>query len=206
MAFLIPYRLSTFCWALGSDSVRSVTGILQGAEHFFLLDSSLPFVPPGAVTVGRQERVSLVLVWDLTDAPSLSHRQGLVSPVVACGPHGASFLKPCTLTFKHCAQQPSQACAYSSNTSLLDAKDWKPLGQPGLISPGTSVVSCSLTSGGPLSVGLSFSYVSLNDPIGQSSCFMSFLCLSPSYLSVRTACPFIHLACFDSLLDLHAPL
>lgn len=131
MAFLIPYRLSTFCWALGSDSVRSVTGILQGAEHFFLLDSSLPFVPPGAVTVGRQERVSLVLVWDLTDAPSLSHRQGLVSPVVACGPHGASFLKPCTLTFKHCAQQPSQACAYSSNTSLLDAKDWKPLGQPG---------------------------------------------------------------------------
>lgn len=88
-------------------------------------------IPPGAVTVGRQERVSLVLVWDLTDAPSLSHRQGLVSPVVACGPHGASFLKPCTLTFKHCAQQPSQACAYSSNTSLLDAKDWKPLRQPG---------------------------------------------------------------------------
>lgn len=88
-------------------------------------------IPPGAVTVGRQERVSLVLVWDLTDAPSLSHKQGLVSPVVACGPHGASFLKPCILTFKHCAQQPSQVCAYSSNTSLLDAKDWRPLGQPG---------------------------------------------------------------------------
>ncbi|XP_035292378.1 UNC5C-like protein isoform X1 [Cricetulus griseus] len=88
------------------------------------------FIPPGAVAVGRQERVSLVLVWDLTDAPSLSHRQGLVSPVVACDPHGASFLKPCTLTFKHCAQQPSQACAYNSNTSLLDAKDWRPLGRP----------------------------------------------------------------------------
>lgn len=88
-------------------------------------------IPPGAVIVGRQERVSLVLVWDLTDAPSLSHRQGLVSPVVACGPHGASFLKPCTLTFKHCAQQPSQVCAYSSNTSLLDAKNWRPLDQPG---------------------------------------------------------------------------
>ncbi|XP_028738315.1 UNC5C-like protein [Peromyscus leucopus] len=88
-------------------------------------------IPPGAVAVGRQERVSLVLVWDLTDAPSLSHRQGLVSPVVACGPHGASFLKPCTLTFKHCAQQPSQACVYSSNTSLLDAKHWRPLGRPG---------------------------------------------------------------------------
>ncbi|KAL6078891.1 hypothetical protein STEG23_025461 [Scotinomys teguina] len=85
----------------------------------------------GAVAVGRQERVSLVLVWDLTDAPSLSHRQGLVSPVVACGPHGVSFLKPCTLTFKHCAQQPSQACAYRSNTSLLDAKYWRPLGRPG---------------------------------------------------------------------------
>lgn len=81
--------------------------------------------------MGRQERVSLTLVWDLTDAPSLSRAQGLVSPVVACGPHGASFLKPCTLTFKHCAQQPSQARAYSSNTALLDAKAWKPLGRPG---------------------------------------------------------------------------
>lgn len=129
--FLIPQSLLAFCWALGSDSVPTMTGLLQGPEHFYLLDSSPPFVPPGAVTVGRQERVSLVLVWDLTDAPSLSHRQGLVSPVVACGPHGASFLKPCTLTFKHCAQQPSQVCAYSSNTSLLDAKDWRPLGQPG---------------------------------------------------------------------------
>lgn len=127
--FLIPDSLSAFCWALGSNSVPAVTGLLQGAGHFHFLDSSLPFVPPGAVTVGRQERVSLVLVWDLTDAPTLSHRQGLVSPVVACGPHGASFLKPCTLTFKHCAQQPSQVCAYSSNTSLLDAKDWRPLGQ-----------------------------------------------------------------------------
>ena len=86
---------------------------------------------PGAVSVGRQERVSLTLVWDLTDAPSLSRAQGLVSPVVACGPHGASFLKPCTLTFKHCAQQPSQARTYSSNTTLLDAKAWKPLGRPG---------------------------------------------------------------------------
>lgn len=81
--------------------------------------------------MGRQERVSLTLVWDLTDAPSLSRAQGLVSPVVACGPHGASFLKPCTLTFKHCAQQPSQARTYSSNTALLDAKAWKPLGRPG---------------------------------------------------------------------------
>ncbi|XP_006202093.1 UNC5C-like protein [Vicugna pacos] len=88
-------------------------------------------IPPGAVSVGRQERVSLILVWDLSDAPSLSRAQGLVSPVVACGPHGASFLKPCTLTFKHCAQQPSHARTYSSNTTLLEAKAWKPLGRPG---------------------------------------------------------------------------
>ncbi|XP_060045735.1 UNC5C-like protein [Erinaceus europaeus] len=88
-------------------------------------------IPPGAVAVGRQERVSLVLVWDLSDAPSLSQAQGLVSPVVACGPHGASFLKPCTLTFKHCAQLPSQVCTYSSNTTLLDVKAWKPLGRAG---------------------------------------------------------------------------
>ncbi|XP_030877649.1 UNC5C-like protein isoform X3 [Leptonychotes weddellii] len=88
-------------------------------------------IPPGAVAVGRQERVSLILVWDLSDAPSLSRAQGLVSPVVACGPHGASFLKPCTLTFKHCAQEPTQARTYSSNTALLDAKAWRPLGRPG---------------------------------------------------------------------------
>ncbi|CAK6447018.1 unnamed protein product [Pipistrellus nathusii] len=87
-------------------------------------------IPPGAVALGRQERVSLVLVWDLSDGPKLSRAQGLVSPVVACGPHGTSFLKPCTLTFKHCAQVPSHAHAYSSNTNLLDAKkDWKPLGK-----------------------------------------------------------------------------
>uniref|UniRef100_A0A7N9DCG4 Unc-5 family C-terminal like n=1 Tax=Macaca fascicularis TaxID=9541 RepID=A0A7N9DCG4_MACFA len=60
-------------------------------------------IPPGAVTVGRQERVSLILVWDLSDAPSLSRAQGL----------------------------PSHARTYSSNTALLDAKVWRPLGQPG---------------------------------------------------------------------------
>nr|XP_025846656.1 UNC5C-like protein isoform X2 [Vulpes vulpes] len=89
-------------------------------------------IPPGAVAVGRQERVSLILVWDLLDAPSLSRAQGLVSPVVACSPHGASFLKPCTLTFKHCAQEPSHARTYSSNTTLLDAKVWRPLGRSGV--------------------------------------------------------------------------
>ncbi|XP_004379486.1 UNC5C-like protein [Trichechus manatus latirostris] len=98
-------------------------------------------IPPGAVAVGRQERVSLVLVWDLSDAPSLSRAQALVSPVVACGPHGASFLKPCTLTFKHCAQQPSHARTYSSNTTLLDAKAWRPLGRPGAY---TSRDECSI--------------------------------------------------------------
>ncbi|EPY76636.1 unc-5 C-like protein [Camelus ferus] len=61
-------------------------------------------IPPGAVSVGRQERVSLILVWDLSDAPSLSRAQGL---------------------------QPSHARTYSSNTTLLDAKAWKPLGRPG---------------------------------------------------------------------------
>ncbi|XP_074167107.1 UNC5C-like protein [Sminthopsis crassicaudata] len=89
------------------------------------------FIPPGAVALGRREQVSLTLVWDLSDAPSLSSTQALVSPVVACNPHGASFLKPCMLTFKHCAQNPAYACIYSSNTALLDAKDWKPLGEPG---------------------------------------------------------------------------
>lgn len=84
------------------------------------------------MAVGRQERVALILVWDLSDAPSLSRAQALVSPVVACGPHGASFLKPCTLSFKHCAQQPSHARTYCSNTNLLDATAWQPLGKSGV--------------------------------------------------------------------------
>ncbi|XP_074046257.1 UNC5C-like protein isoform X2 [Macrotis lagotis] len=89
------------------------------------------FIPPGAIVLGRREQVSLALVWDLSDGPSLLRTQALVSPVVACNPHGASFLKPCTLTFKHCSQNPSLACIYSSNTTMLDAKIWKPLSQPG---------------------------------------------------------------------------
>lgn len=123
------HRLSVFCWVPSALDFGLRVPALSAWPR--MLDSPQPFVPPGAVAVGRQERVSLVLVWDLTDAPSLSHRQGLVSPVVACGPHGASFLMPCTLTFKHCAQEPSQACAYTSNTPLLDAKNWKRLGRPG---------------------------------------------------------------------------
>ncbi|XP_028925649.1 UNC5C-like protein [Ornithorhynchus anatinus] len=85
-------------------------------------------VPPGAVEPGRMERVSLVLVWDLSDAPALTKSQALVSPVVSCGPHGTSFRRPCTLTFKHCAQLPSQARAFTSDTALLDPKDWHPVG------------------------------------------------------------------------------
>ncbi|XP_040839258.1 UNC5C-like protein [Ochotona curzoniae] len=100
--------------------------------YLMLQDAGISLlIPPGAVAVGRQERVSLILVWDLSDAPALSRSQGLVSPVVACGPHGASFLQPCILTFKHCAQQPGQARIYSSNTTLLDSKAWKPLGRQG---------------------------------------------------------------------------
>lgn len=133
---LLPHCLSTCPAArplLGSRPTSPPTlawpPLPQGCAC--LLGPSQLSPSPGAVSVGRQERVALILVWDLSDAPSLSRAQGLVSPVVACGPHGASFLKPCTLTFKHCAQQPSQARTYSSNTTLLDAKAWKPLGRPG---------------------------------------------------------------------------
>ncbi|XP_075410223.1 UNC5C-like protein [Tenrec ecaudatus] len=141
-------------------------------------------IPPGAVPMGRQERVSLVLVWDLSDAPSLSKNQGLVSPVVACGPHGATFLKPCTLTFKHCAQQPSQARTYSSNTSLLDVKAWRALGRPGAY---TSRDECRI----PLSHFSLYTCV-LEAPVGrqgrkwlQLAVFCSPLAPGQSHLQLR---------------------
>ncbi|XP_005995538.2 UNC5C-like protein [Latimeria chalumnae] len=81
-------------------------------------------IPPGAVILGRTERVSLVLVWDLLDSPELTDSQALISPVVYCGPHGISFKRPCTLTFKHCASNSMQVKAYLSDTHLLASKKW----------------------------------------------------------------------------------
>ena len=131
ISIVLPSRVGTLYPGL-PPLLPSNSGLaLLGHGCACLAGPSQVSVSPGAVAVGRQERVSLILVWDLLDAPSLSRAQALVSPVVACGPHGASFLKPCTLTFKHCAQQPSHACTYSSNTNLLEAKAWKPLGQSG---------------------------------------------------------------------------
>ncbi|XP_041091866.1 UNC5C-like protein [Polyodon spathula] len=78
--------------------------------------------PLGAVSLGRTEWVSLVLVWDLSDSPSLQRSQALLSPVVYCGPHGTSFLRPCLLSFKHCGGNASQVHVYASDTALLPSK------------------------------------------------------------------------------------
>uniref|UniRef100_A0A8D0H4M7 Unc-5 family C-terminal like n=1 Tax=Sphenodon punctatus TaxID=8508 RepID=A0A8D0H4M7_SPHPU len=78
-------------------------------------------VPPA---LGRAEKVSLVLVWDLADSPQLSSTQALISPLVYCGPHGTAFQKPCLLMFKHCWGNATQARGYTSNTDLLGTKTW----------------------------------------------------------------------------------
>lgn len=85
-------------------------------------------IPAGAVSLGRTERVSLVLVWDLSDSPSLQRSQALLSPVVYCGPHGTSFLQPCLLSFKHCGGNASQVRVYASDTALLPSKRWGEVG------------------------------------------------------------------------------
>ncbi|XP_039620745.1 UNC5C-like protein isoform X1 [Polypterus senegalus] len=84
-------------------------------------------VPPDAVSLGRVERVSLVLVWDLLDSPPLLGTQALISPVVYCGPHGASFQQLCTLSFKHCAGSGTYVRVYASDTHLLASKEWEEL-------------------------------------------------------------------------------
>ncbi|XP_014450051.1 UNC5C-like protein isoform X1 [Alligator mississippiensis] len=84
-------------------------------------------IPPGAVALGQTKKVSLVLIWDLSDSPPLSSSQALISPVVYCGPHGSVFQKPCQLVFKHCAGSATQARAYTSNTDLLSSKVWCPV-------------------------------------------------------------------------------
>ncbi|XP_077695699.1 LOW QUALITY PROTEIN: UNC5C-like protein [Eretmochelys imbricata] len=91
-----------------------------------LCDSPSSF--PWAVALGRPEKISLVLVWDLLDSPQLSGSEALISPVVYCGPHGTQlFRKPCLLVFKHCSGNATQARACTSNTDLLSSKTWHPV-------------------------------------------------------------------------------
>jgi hypothetical protein len=80
----------------------------DASTQYVNLDISFVFfqIPPGAVAAGEKQLVTLALNWDLSDFPAMENRQALISPVVYCGPHGVTFHKPCTLSFKHCAFDP----------------------------------------------------------------------------------------------------
>ncbi|XP_078597393.1 UNC5C-like protein [Branchiostoma floridae x Branchiostoma japonicum] len=84
-------------------------------------------IPPGALESTRRELISLTLVWDLNDGPKLTEKQGLVSPVVHCGPHGLTLKRPCTLTYKHCAFEPTLVSTWTSETHLFGDKKWRML-------------------------------------------------------------------------------
>ncbi|CAH1254038.1 UNC5CL [Branchiostoma lanceolatum] len=84
-------------------------------------------IPPGALETSRRELISLTLVWDLNDGPKLTEKQGLVSPVVHCGPHGLTLKRPCTLTYKHCAFEPTLVSTWTSETHLFGDKKWRML-------------------------------------------------------------------------------
>ncbi|KAK7479067.1 hypothetical protein BaRGS_00029659 [Batillaria attramentaria] len=81
-------------------------------------------IPPGAIAYNQKQLVCLVLNWDLTDFPPMDNRQALISPVVYCGPHGLKLEKPCILSYRHCAFDPRMIQVLSSQTELIDQKDW----------------------------------------------------------------------------------
>ncbi|XP_005094448.2 uncharacterized protein LOC101854154 [Aplysia californica] len=81
-------------------------------------------VPPLAILPGRRQLICLVLNWDLSDNPGMLRQEALVSPVIFCGPHGLTFDKPCTISFKHCAFDSRFAEIRCSDTDLFDSKEW----------------------------------------------------------------------------------
>ena len=82
-------------------------------------------IPPHAIEVGRTERISLILDWDLGDFPGMSDDQTIISPVVHCGPHGLKLNKPAMLSYRHCAYNINDVSLVASQTHLMQNKDWK---------------------------------------------------------------------------------
>lgn len=83
------------------------------------------WVPPNAVPIGEEKLVCLVLNWDLSDNPSMSETESLVSPVVYVGPHGLKLNKPCELRYRHCAYDPRHIVVMRSETDLYEDKQWE---------------------------------------------------------------------------------
>ncbi len=59
-------------------------------------------IPAGAL--GPTTAIKLGIVWKNEVFPPLEGRQALLSPVVACEPHGLKFDQPVNLEIQHCAQ------------------------------------------------------------------------------------------------------
>ena len=59
-------------------------------------------IPAGAL--GPTTPILLGIVWKNEASPSLEGRQALLSPVVACEPHGLKFDQPVNLEIQHCAK------------------------------------------------------------------------------------------------------
>lgn len=114
---------------IGSKNVYSVArSVGPEGEQLVLNNVGISLlVPEGAVPEGEKTTISLVLDWDLTDNPSLTRHQSLVSPVLYVGPHGLQLQKPCVLSFKHCSFDPRMIQVYFTETELLDGKKWSVL-------------------------------------------------------------------------------
>lgn len=82
------------------------------------------YIAPGAIEEGREEKIFLILNWDLADFPSMLENQTIISPVVHCGPHGLQLRKPAVLSYKHCADDATEVQVWSSETNLLENKQW----------------------------------------------------------------------------------
>ena len=86
-------------------------------------------IPEGAVD--SDVDIRLGIIWDTDLFPPLKAGEAILSPVVACQPHGEVFKKPVQLTLPHCAfdiLKGWKPTVQQSNTSLHEAVKWEPLG------------------------------------------------------------------------------
>ena len=60
-------------------------------------------VPPGALSEGQKELITLSVDWNDQHIPPLDLTEMNVAPIVHCGPTGLQFLKPVLLQIPHCA-------------------------------------------------------------------------------------------------------
>ncbi|XP_078683771.1 uncharacterized protein LOC144917496 [Branchiostoma floridae x Branchiostoma belcheri] len=83
-------------------------------------------------SVGRDTDIGLAVLNSPRYLPPLAKGESLVSPVISCSPHGASFRNPALLSLPHCGDvTSSDVTLVVSETSLDEAPKWREVSMDG---------------------------------------------------------------------------